>query len=106
MGKNIKNELDYGNIKKNVNMKRKWKRKWKSLHWKEGGLEDKINFYDYCIDESNDGKFKSDKSEKNCEIPRLSLLSETIKSLDYLDEYHIIDRERRRKIEDFLLILR
>lgn len=84
----------------------KWKRKWKSLHWKEGGLEDKINFYDYCIDESNDGKFKSDKSEKNCEIPRLSLLSETIKSLDYLDEYHIIDRERRRKIEDFLLILR
>lgn len=83
----------------------KWKIKWKSLHWKEGESDDRISFYDYCIDESNDGKFRSNKDDKYWEIPRLSLLSETIRSLDYLNEHHIIDRERRRKIEDFLLIL-
>lgn len=83
----------------------KWKIKWKSLYWNEGESDDRISFYDYCIDESNDGKFKSNKENKDWEIPRLSLLSETIRSLDYLDEHHIIDRERRRKIEDFLLIL-
>ena len=83
----------------------KWKIKWKSLYWKEGESDDRISFYDYCIDESNDGKFKSNKEDKDRKIPRLSLLSETIRSLDYLDEHHIIDRERRRKIEDFLLIL-
>ena len=83
----------------------KWKIKWKSLYWNERESDDRISFYDYCIDESNDGKFRSNKEDKDWEIPRLSLLSETIRSLDYLDEHHIIDRERRRKIEDFLLIL-
>ena len=83
----------------------KWKIKWKSLYWNERESDDRISFYDYCIDESNDGKFRSNKEDKDWEIPRLSLLSETIRSLDYLNEHHIIDREQRRKIEDFLLIL-
>ena len=82
----------------------KWKIKWKSLYWKEGESDDRISFYDYCIDESM-MKFRSNKDDKYWEIPRLSLLSETITSLDYLNEHHIIDREQRRKIEDFLLIL-
>ena len=84
----------------------RWRNKWDSEYWDDSDSGAKRSFLDYAIDGSLVGRFGKHKfDDMDDEIPRISLLSETIDSLDRLNECGTLDGTGRRAIEDFLLIL-
>ena len=84
----------------------RWREKWGSEYWDDSDSDAKRSFLDYAIDGSFAGRFAKHKfDDMDDEIPRISLLSETIDSLGRLNEFGTLNRAGRRAIEDFLLIL-
>ena len=84
----------------------RWRTKWDSEYWDDSDSDAKRSFLDYAIDDSFTSRFGKHKwDDMDDDIPRMSLLSETIDSLDRLNECGTLDGMDRRAIEDFLLVL-